>query len=585
VARKQIRTFFPQQYAQAAKDPAAARSLADRLLRESRDTEDDDLLRYAGFREAAALAARAGDLPLAVQAVRDLAALYDVDAAALKLEALRAAAQQSMTEKGQTALVEAALELLREELEDDNFDGADALGQLALEVAKKTKDATLAASVEIRLQQAKVLRQQFEQVLPALAVLKKDPKDPAANLAVGRFLCLVRGNWKRGLPLLALGSDATLRDLALSDLKNPVSEAAQMAVGDGWWDLGEKEKGPAKKHLQLRAVFWYLQVVPRVSGINKTRLERRIQALGIIPSVLPPPPVVGLVRTFVGHKLAVQSAALSPDGRYVVSGGNDRDLRLWDTLSGKRLNVLKGHSEAVWCVTFSPDGRYLLSCGDDRTIRLWEVATLNEVRRFPGHKAEVNRVAFSPDGTQALSGDADGGVRLWDVATGKELRQLTGHKRDVWGIAFTPDGRRALTGSGDRTLRLWDVDSGKQLRLFEGHTENVTAAAVSPDGRRGASGSIDRSIRLWDLETGKELRQLTGHNGTVLAVVFSPDGRRLLSCSADRTVRLWDAETGKQLHQFDGHTNDVTWVVFSADGRYALSSSIDDTVRLWGLPK
>ena len=125
-----------------------------------------------------------------------------------------------------------------------------------------------------------------------------------------------------------------------------------------------------------------------------------------------------------------------------------------------QLVVQLGHPH-VNSVAISPDGRTLLTGGDDDLARLWDAANGMELRRFAGHSGGVISVAFSPDGRFVLTGSWDNTARLWDAATGKELRRFEGHSQEVNSVAFSPDGRRVLTGSGDNTARLWDAKIGR----------------------------------------------------------------------------------------------------------------------------
>jgi len=293
------------------------------------------------------------------------------------------------------------------------------------------------------------------------------------------------------------------------------------------------------------------------------------------------------VRTFEGHACSVRSVALSPDGRYALSGSDDHTLRLWELATGTCLRTLEGHTNAVRSVALSPDGRYALSGSDDHTLRLWELATGTCLRTFEGHTDWVSSVALSHDGRSALSGSRDRTLRLWELATGRCLRTFEGHTDSVNSVALSPDGRYALSGSYDRTLRLWELSSGRCVRTFEGRTSSVTSVAISPDGRSALSGSSDRTLRLWELTTGRCVRTFEGHTGSgwVLSVALSPDGRYALSGSSDRTLRLWELTTGRCVRTFEGHTGSgwVRSVALSPDGRYALSGSADCTLRLWEL--
>jgi WD40 repeat protein len=287
-------------------------------------------------------------------------------------------------------------------------------------------------------------------------------------------------------------------------------------------------------------------------------------------------------RRLQGHTGQVWSVCLSGDGRYALSGSEDRSLRLWEVTTGRCLRTFEGHTDPVKSVCLSGDGRYALSGSWDKSLRLWEVASGRCLRTFEGHTEKVTSVCLSGDGRYALSGSWDDSLRLWEATTGRLLRTFGAHGRQVQSVCFSGDGRYAVSGSGG-FLRLWEVATGRNLRTFEGHTGGVQGVCLSGDGRYALSGTAADPLWLHEVATGRCLRTFEGPAGMGESVYFSRDGRYALSGSRDDSLRLWEVVSGRCLHTFEGHTEKVISVCLSGDGRYALSGSNDTTLILWFL--
>ena len=290
---------------------------------------------------------------------------------------------------------------------------------------------------------------------------------------------------------------------------------------------------------------------------------------------------VGLVGLGVlgGHTGAVTAVAFGHDGKWLISGGADRTVRVWDLatgqerlragdgrhevgslavvpgpgvvlagqgvtvrglspVDGKELFKLTGHNDAVRCLSVSGDGKRAASGSDDRTVRIWDVGRAREIRRLGLHRAGVTGVALSADGKLVLSGSRDGSLRLCEAATGKELRSFPVPRGPVLCVALSPDGQHACSGHFDTTLRLWETSTGRELRRFTGHRQMVGALACSASGPI-VSGSHDQTVRLWDTDSGAELASGQGHTAAVTAVAVAPDGQRLASAGLDQTVLIW----------------------------------------------
>jgi Tol biopolymer transport system component len=133
--------------------------------------------------------------------------------------------------------------------------------------------------------------EQHAPIREAIAVLQSDPLHPDANLKVGRFLCVQQGDWQRGVPLVALGSDAAWRAAAEAELSAPATPEEFIRAGTAWWNLAEKLTGPEKQACLLRAGAWYREAAPVVSPISREGQDlaarwKTIEATdGTIPSL------------------------------------------------------------------------------------------------------------------------------------------------------------------------------------------------------------------------------------------------------------------------------------------------------------
>jgi WD40 repeat protein len=289
------------------------------------------------------------------------------------------------------------------------------------------------------------------------------------------------------------------------------------------------------------------------------------------------------LRVIEGHGGDVNSVVFAPDGTQLVSGSDDRTVRLWSVRTGGPLAVLEGHNHSVNSVAFSPDGTRVVSGSHDSTLRLWDTQSFKEIAVFRTNSGAVYAVAYSTN-SLIVYGSGDGTVCVWNPPADSQTF-LKGHEAEVRAVAFSPDGTRVMSGSKDGMVRLSDSRTGGKLAAPEGHHDAVKFVSFSLDGTRLVSGSVDGTIQIWDMRTSESTFILQDHIDSWFptSVAFSPDGRQVVFGSGDSTVRVWDALLKKQLAVLSGHLASVTSVAFSPDGAELASASFDETVRVWDI--
>jgi WD40 repeat protein/serine/threonine protein kinase len=314
------------------------------------------------------------------------------------------------------------------------------------------------------------------------------------------------------------------------------------------------------------------------------------------------------------------SIAFSPDGKSLAIAAEDKNISVWDTLTGKKYFSMRSPTFSPRCVAFHPDGRHLAT-GHNDAVRVWETGRDREVLVLRGHAAPVESVAFSPDGHRLVSASADRTVRLWDLAAGIEVLTLRGHSEAVHGVVFSRQGRVVASASADGTLKIWDAGSVEDsLRL--GSARHTGAVEINADGQLAsanelgvaiwnpvtgehigsysaehkspeaiafdATGSLlaaacsDGFVRVWQCATHREILKFRAHEDTASAVCFNPAGTRIATGSATgHVIKVWDTGNSSQIFSLLGHSGGICSLRWSPDGRLLASASQDKTVRIW----
>ena len=142
-------------------------------------------------------------------------------------------------------------------------------------------------------------------------------------------------------------------------------------------------------------------------------------------------------------------------------------------VSDHNLHVGLGHSSYVTSVAITPDGKYIVSGSWESTIKLWDIKSGEEIRTFKGHSNSVFSVAITPDGKYIVSGGEDGTIKLWDIKSGEEIRVFEGHSYDVTSVVTTPDGKYIVSGSSDNTAK--NAPNGPPIAFLSGHPCRLTS--------------------------------------------------------------------------------------------------------------
>lgn len=277
------------------------------------------------------------------------------------------------------------------------------------------------------------------------------------------------------------------------------------------------------------------------------------------------------LRCLQGHVMGVW--AMVPCGDMLVSGGCDRDVRVWDLTTGMAVHMLRGHTSTVRCLKMS--GKDIAISGSrDTTLRVWDIRKGICKHVLIGHQASVRCLEIHGD--LVVSGSYDTTARIWSISEGRCLRTLQGHFSQIYAIAF--DGRRVATGSLDTSVRVWDPKDGRCLAQLQGHTSLVGQLQLRNDTL--VTGGSDGSVRVWSLQTYSAIHRLAAHDNSVTSLQF--DDGRIVSGGSDGRVKVWDLQRGTLVRELGSPAEAVWRVVFEEEKAVVLASRGGKTVmEVW----
>ncbi len=287
---------------------------------------------------------------------------------------------------------------------------------------------------------------------------------------------------------------------------------------------------------------------------------------------------------YTAHGGPIKGLAYSEKLGLLVSTSFDYTAVVWDSGSMKELKQLIGHNAAVNTAAFSPDGRWLATAGDDNQILLWDVSTLRDPqvqlvpRLLDGHTAKVVDLAFSADAKYLASASWDRRVGIWDISALKLKRYLSGHQGPVNAAQFSGDGLYVYSGGADGHIRLWRLTTGEYLRSVVRNGFGINVMHLSPELNVLAYGGSNGMMRSISINADGPEIELWNGGPPVLAVTIDPQTKKMIFSTSEGRVVIADALVGEIQHDFRAVKGPIWAMQLANSGEDLFFAGLDDWV-------
>ncbi|CAL9066148.1 unnamed protein product [Musa banksii] len=250
-----------------------------------------------------------------------------------------------------------------------------------------------------------------------------------------------------------------------------------------------------------------------------------------------------LSSTLHGCLGSVLDLAITHDNRSIIAASSSNNLYVWQTSSGQVQHTLTGHTDKVCAVdTSKVSSRSVVSAAYDHTMKVWDPVK-GYCTSTIIFQSNCNALSYSMDGLTFCSGHVDGNLRIWDSRMGKAVSEVAAHSQAVTSICVSRSGNLVLTSGRDNLHNLFDLRTLEVCGTFKANGNRVASnwsrSCISADENFVAAGSADGFIYIWSRVKDNMLSVLEGHSSPVLSCSWNGMGNTLASADKNGKLCIW----------------------------------------------
>ncbi|KAF5303922.1 hypothetical protein FQA39_LY01707 [Lamprigera yunnana] len=248
-----------------------------------------------------------------------------------------------------------------------------------------------------------------------------------------------------------------------------------------------------------------------------------------------------LLRIKVAN-FSCSSLDFAHDGKSLLTGWNDGIIRAFTPLTGRLMYaILDAHNKGVSALAVTHNGKYIVSGGCEGQVRIWSITSSVQslVTKLTAHNGPISEIHINANDDEAISSSTDGSCIIWDLIRHSRKQVLFANTLFMC-VRYYPTGVQVLTSGGDRKIGYWEVYDGNLVREVEGSPSgSINSLDISSDGKLFATGGNDQIVKVWKYQEGITTHIGIGHSAVITAIRFSPNRKIIVSASAAGSIFFW----------------------------------------------
>ncbi|MEL7357831.1 MAG: CHAT domain-containing protein [Cyanobacteria bacterium J06560_6] len=282
----------------------------------------------------------------------------------------------------------------------------------------------------------------------------------------------------------------------------------------------------------------------------------------------------------------------TPDSKFIIIG-NQKSIEILNSTTRKVEHEIRDIEGKISALAISPDSQYLMSGGYDRTISIWDVGSKKLIRRIPSRQNDTKRlgnitsIVCSSDCRYIYTGDTKGVARAWNFDNGECIFNIQCHSTALGAIALNSTWNWLATCGDDKKVKLIDLDINKLLKKGLRDSERIQSILFSSDENFLIYAGDSGNICLYDVRDWRDSK-LSNHGLAIKSMVISPNNNYCFCAGLNKksghgSIKIWklNPSSKRALRSLKGHRGAVYSLAIAANGNILVSGSNDRTVKIW----